>query len=139
MTTYPANAYLAHDQAGGDADQFYISSTGQEFGPYTLQNLQDLAVGGQLKPDTRVRRTIGGTGLFPAKEIPWVFSDREWLIALVISGLLGVLGIDRFYLGYTGIGIAKLLTIGGLGIWALIDFVLIAVRKVPDANGRPLR
>jgi TM2 domain-containing membrane protein YozV len=50
-----------------------------------------------------------------------------------------VFGIDRFYLGYTGIGLAKLVTIGGLGIWALIDAVLIAVRVVPDSDGLPLR
>jgi TM2 domain-containing membrane protein YozV len=53
--------------------------------------------------------------------------------------LPGTVGIDRFYLGYTGIGIAKLLTIGGLGIWALVDFVLIAVRAIPDSEGLPLR
>jgi len=41
-------------------------------------------------------------------------------------------------LGYTGLGIVKLLTLGGLGIWALINFILIAMRKVPDAQGRPL-
>jgi TM2 domain/GYF domain 2 len=142
MTRYPTDpvpAYLGHDHANGDDnDQFYISRVGQEFGPYTLQNLRDLAASGQLKPDTLIRRAVG-RGWFPAKDIPWVFSDKEWLIALVISGLLGVFGIDRFYLGYTGIGIAKLLTIGGLGIWALIDFVLIAVRRIPDADGRPLR
>jgi TM2 domain/GYF domain 2 len=138
MTTNSASIYRGDAQAGGDADQFYISRTGQEFGPYTLRDLQDLAAGGQLKPDTDVRRTSGRRWV-PAKEIPWVFSDKEWLIALVISGFLGVFGIDRFYLGYTGIGIAKLLTIGGFGIWALTDFVLITVRKVPDANGRPLR
>ena len=46
--------------------------------------------------------------------------------------------MDRFYLGYTGLGIAKLLTFGGCGIWALIDFILILLRKVSDAEGRPL-
>jgi TM2 domain-containing membrane protein YozV len=51
---------------------------------------------------------------------------------------LGVFGVDRFYLGYTGIGLAKLFTFGGLGIWALIDFILIALRRVPDREGKPL-
>ena len=52
---------------------------------------------------------------------------------------MGILGIDRFYLGYTGLGILKLITCGGLGIWALIDLILIAMGRLPDANGLPLR
>jgi TM2 domain-containing membrane protein YozV len=59
-------------------------------------------------------------------------------VALLLSFFLGGLGVDRFYLGYTGLGIVKLLTCGGAGIWALIDFILIAVNKTKDANGNPL-
>jgi len=46
--------------------------------------------------------------------------------------------VDRFYLGYNGLGIAKLLTFGGCGIWSLVDFILIAMRKIPDYSGKPL-
>ena len=46
-------------------------------------------------------------------------------IAIVLSILLGVLGIDRFYAGETGLGVGKLLTFGGCGIWWLIDIFLI--------------
>ena len=58
---------------------------------------------------------------------------------LLLAWFLGVLGIDRFYLGHTGLGVAKLLTCGGLGIWALIDLILIAVGSVKDVHGLPLR
>jgi TM2 domain-containing membrane protein YozV len=44
---------------------------------------------------------------------------------LIISILIGQLGIDRFYIGDTGMGIGKLLTCGGLGIWTIIDWFLI--------------
>jgi len=66
-------------------------------------------------------------------------SDKEWTIAVIFTWLLGGLGVDRFYLGYTGLGIAKLITLGGCGVWALIDAILITMNKIPDAQGRPLR
>lgn len=45
--------------------------------------------------------------------------------ALLISIFAGAYGIDRFYIGDTGIGVGKLLTCGGLGIWAIVDWFLI--------------
>jgi TM2 domain-containing membrane protein YozV len=69
---------------------------------------------------------------------PGAAAPKSFVTTLLLSWFLGVLGIDRFYLGYTGIGIAKLLTFGGCGVWALIDFIMIAMRKVPAADGSPL-
>jgi hypothetical protein len=45
--------------------------------------------------------------------------------SLIVSLLVGALGIDRFMIGDTGMGVGKLLTCGGMGIWALIDLFLI--------------
>ncbi len=50
---------------------------------------------------------------------------KDPTIALILSILIGELGIDRFYIGDTGLGIGKLLTCGGLGIWQIIDWFLI--------------
>jgi len=63
---------------------------------------------------------------------------RNWLAALLLSIFLGQLGIDRFYMGYIGLGILKLLTAGGCGIWWLIDLILIATDALRDADGYPL-
>jgi TM2 domain-containing membrane protein YozV len=118
--------------------RFYIARLGPDFRHYSLTELHAMAAEGQLKPHDAIRRIDGDTWL-SVKDVPWMYSDKTWVVALLLSFFLGILGIDRFYLGYPGRGVAKLLTIGGLGIWALVDFVLIAFRTVPDSHGRPLR
>jgi hypothetical protein len=120
------------------AQRFLVSGPGGLLGPMSLEQLRALAAARQITPATRVRTTAGDQW-FDAEYVPWLYSDRNWMVAVVLSFFLGVFGIDRFYLGYTGMGLAKLVTIGGLGIWALIDCVLIAVRVVPDSDGLPLR
>lgn len=64
--------------------------------------------------------------------------QKDFTTALLLSFFLGSLGVDRFYLGYTGLGIAKLFTLGGCGIWSLIDFILIATRKMTASDGSAL-
>ena len=54
--------------------------------------------------------------------------DKKWLTALLLSIIIGSLGVDRFYMGHVGLGILKLITFGGLGIWWLIDLILIATK-----------
>lgn len=56
-------------------------------------------------------------------------------VALLLVILVGVLGIHRFYLGYTGVGIAQLLTLGGCGIWSLIDLIRIITGDLKPKGG----
>ncbi len=58
---------------------------------------------------------------------------RSPMIVLVVSLLCGTLGIDRFLLGQTGLGVAKLLTCGGFGFWTIIDWFLIT-NATKDSN-----
>lgn len=53
---------------------------------------------------------------------------KDPTLILVISILIGGLGIDRFIIGDVGLGVAKLLTCGGLGIWTIVDWFLIMGR-----------
>ncbi|CAA9571582.1 MAG: hypothetical protein AVDCRST_MAG18-2034 [uncultured Thermomicrobiales bacterium] len=65
-------------------------------------------------------------------------SGKSFTTTLILSIFLGGLGIDRFYLGYALLGILKLVTGGGFGLWWLIDIILIATRKMTDAQGNAL-
>lgn len=62
-------------------------------------------------------------------------SNRTQGATFLFSYFLGLFGADRFYLGHTGLGVAKLLTCGGLGIWALIDYIMVGCGAMKDAEG----
>ncbi|MBN1444996.1 MAG: TM2 domain-containing protein [Candidatus Omnitrophica bacterium] len=73
-----------------------------------------------------------GTKLSSAKE------GKDWIVTLILSIFVGQFGVDRFYTGYVGLGILKLLTLGGCGIWWLIDVILIAIGRYKDSDGNEL-
>jgi hypothetical protein len=64
--------------------------------------------------------------------------SKSFVAAWLLSLFLGVFGADRFYLGKVGTGILKLVTLGGLGVWALVDLVLILSGAMRDKRGLPL-
>ena len=66
-------------------------------------------------------------------------SPFNWTKVFLISLFLGVFGIDRFYVGQKGLGVFKLLTFGGIGIWWLIDLLIIASGKFTDASKKEIR
>ena len=64
------------------------------------------------------------------------YSDVDWTTLLILSVLLGGLGVDRFFSGHIGLGVLKLITLGGCGVWAIIDIIMIATGKFRDGEGR---
>lgn len=66
-------------------------------------------------------------------------SEKGFVPALLLCFFLGGLGIHRFYVGKIGTGILMIITLGGLGIWVLVDFVIIAVGSFTDKQGLPIK
>lgn len=63
---------------------------------------------------------------------------KDWLTTLLLSIFVGSLGVDRFYTGHTLMGVLKLLTCGGFGVWWVVDVILIATGSFKDKAGNPL-
>lgn len=61
--------------------------------------------------------------------------SKSFLVTWLLSYFLGVLGVDRFYLGKIGTGVLKLVTIGGCGVWWLIDLILVLAGQTKDRDG----
>ncbi|KRC61007.1 hypothetical protein ASE14_08635 [Agromyces sp. Root81] len=69
---------------------------------------------------------------------PYRTTGRTFIATWLFAMLLGFWGADRFYLGKIGTAIAKLLTLGGLGVWVLVDLLLVLTGAQRDRDGRPL-
>jgi len=66
-------------------------------------------------------------------------SEKGFVPTLLLCFFLGGLGVHRFYVGKVGTGILQLLTLGGLGIWTIVDFIMIVVGSFTDSEGRPIK
>jgi TM2 domain-containing membrane protein YozV len=73
--------------------------------------------------------------LFHKKTMPAGGSGKSQLVALLLCLFFGLLGVHRFYLGYVGIGLIQLFTVGGFGIWTLIDLIMIITGSLKPKNG----
>lgn len=113
----------------------------------TIQPLKTVAVAkkitkvAQLKAALKVKKEVKAIIKAAEKKekaaepVEGAATGKSQLIAAVLAFLVGALGIHRFYLGYTGIGIAQLLTLGGCGIWALIDLIRILMGDLKPKDG----
>ena len=66
-------------------------------------------------------------------------SEKNFIVLILLSVFVGGLGVDRFYLGKIGTGILKLITLGGLGLWWLIDIILIVTGNATDKQGNVIK
>ena len=66
-------------------------------------------------------------------------SDKDWLTTLLLCFFLGYLGVHRFYTGNTLYGVLQLITLGGCGIWTLIDLILLITGGYQDEQGKDVK
>lgn len=85
-------------------------------------------------PDEPAFRKLARTKAQPNPNLP---ATKTKLTAILLAIFTGGFGVDRFYLGYTGLGVVKLLTAGGFGIWSLIDLIRICTGSLRPADGSP--
>lgn len=134
------------------AARITVRQSDQNYGPYSLEQVNSMLVAGRLAerdlawvegtPDWQTLGSIPGVVRVPPplrEERPADESECLVLPAFLLAFFLGVFGVHRFYVGKTGSGVAQLLTLGGCGLWALFDFIMIAIGKFTDAEGRMLR
>lgn len=103
------------------------------------------AYGGQWSQDVQLTRAwctalpgieCDGPRRFMVGNVPCVrYTGQYFLSTLLFSIMLGWFGVDRFCLGYVATGIIKLLTLGGFGVWWLVDMGLIAAGLLTPADG----
>lgn len=66
-------------------------------------------------------------------------SPKSRLATTLLAFFLGGIGVHRFYLGKIGTGILMIVTLGGFGLWALIDFIMAVCGAMKDKNGLPIK
>jgi len=66
-------------------------------------------------------------------------SDKKMVVAALLCFFIGLIGVHRFYVGKVGTGILMIVTLGGLGIWALVDLIMIITGSFKDKENRKLQ
>jgi hypothetical protein len=101
---------------------WYFEQPGSTSGPFDHAGLRALASTNQLRRDSLLRGSDAppGSPLFPAREVEGLFSTRERYVALILLGVGGKLGADRFYLGYPAAGVGRLV----IGIVTFIAWIV---------------
>ncbi|EFN86329.1 TM2 domain-containing protein CG11103 [Harpegnathos saltator] len=103
-----------------------------KFGGSRYEDVEKTKVSCTVLPDIE----CFGPRTFFREGIPCIkYSDHFFATTLLYSILLGFLGMDRFCLGHTGTGVGKLLTLGGMGVWWIVDIILLVTNSLQPEDG----
>lgn len=120
------------NQTNGETRAVAETATGA---PMTASMIHCTTCGEQMAANAASCVKCGAPNAFAQGEI----STKSMVPAALLCFFLGGFGIHRFYVGKIGTGILMILTLGGLGIWTIIDFVMILLGSFKDKQGLPLR
>jgi Tfp pilus assembly protein PilE len=135
QVTGPATAEPQPLVAAPQAPGFGEAQTTAPSHPQADPGLQQ-AFPSQTQPYPGQQQDYGYPPIYVAQQMSVAQSPKSRTTTILLSWFLGWLGIHRFYLGRVGLGVIMLLTLGGLGIWALVDFILATLGKLKDSQGR---
>ncbi|KAL6439194.1 hypothetical protein ACFW04_003848 [Cataglyphis niger] len=103
-----------------------------KFGGSWYEDVEKTKVSCTVLPDIE----CFGSRTFPREGVPCIkYSDHYFATTLLYSILLGFLGMDRFCLGQTGTAVGKLLTLGGMGVWWIVDVILLVTNSLQPEDG----
>jgi TM2 domain-containing membrane protein YozV len=107
----------------------------QENEKYCTECGEMINIKAEICPKCGVRQTMQSTLI-----ISEITEQRnKWITCLLLCWFLGAFGVHRFYTGHTVLGVIQLLTLGGCGIWTIIDFIIIVSGNFKDAEGNPIK
>ncbi|XP_037826857.1 TM2 domain-containing protein CG11103-like [Lucilia sericata] len=103
-----------------------------KFGGLNYEDVEHTKVQCTVFPDIDCH----GPRTFQRDGVPCIrYSEHYFLTTLLYSLLLGFLGMDRFCLGQTGTAVGKLLTLGGVGVWWVVDIILLITNRLTPEDG----
>jgi TM2 domain-containing membrane protein YozV len=120
---------------GNGGQRYWDGSAWTEHTAPAADAAPDAGSAASVAPKATATATLADPAAAPAPtDAPPKSFILTWLLALIV----GVFGVDRFYLGKVGTGLAKLFTLGGFGLWVLVDLILVLAGAQRDKFGRPL-
>lgn len=109
------------------------------------ENTQEISTNNQKQFDEQFCNSCGKAIKIKAEVCPYCgvrqksdseSSEKSWVTLFILYLFLGWIGVHRFYSGRVVSGVFYILTLNGIGIWAIIDFILIITKNFKDSNGK---
>ncbi|MGR0319435.1 NINE protein [Agromyces sp. ZXT2-3] len=120
---------------GNGGQRYWDGSAWTEHTAPAADAAPDAGAAASVAPAAAATATLADPAVAPA---PTDAPPKSFIVTWLLALLVGVFGVDRFYLGKVGTGLAKLFTLGGLGVWVLVDLILVLAGAQRDKFGRPL-